>query len=69
MSFCLVSYSYSLATSFQKKTPQFIDEQLDTGMVQAGLEWFQYTVSTGEIWFFDLLSDGVQAVDQGADWA
>ncbi|TRX95684.1 hypothetical protein FHL15_003238 [Xylaria flabelliformis] len=44
----------------------FVDEQL---LVQEAVSWFQYLISSGEIWLFDLFSEGVRPVDEGADWA
>jgi hypothetical protein len=50
------------------KSKQLIDEQRDVGKVQEGLGWFQHILSSGEIWLFDILQDGVEHVDQDAGW-
>ncbi|KAK8093135.1 uncharacterized protein PG998_014536 [Apiospora kogelbergensis] len=46
-----------------------IDRYEDHGLAQHGLSWFQYLVVTGRVWLFNLLADGVEAIDIGTDWA
>ena len=60
--------SFVGGTQAREAVKKFIDEQVDTGMVQEGLSWLQYIISTGEIWLFDLLSDGVKQVDSCTAW-
>ncbi|KAI8948601.1 hypothetical protein F4801DRAFT_604141 [Xylaria longipes] len=38
-------------------------------LVQETVSWFQYLISSGEIWLFDLFSKGTHPVDEDADWA
>ncbi|KAJ8133151.1 hypothetical protein O1611_g472 [Lasiodiplodia mahajangana] len=45
------------------------DHFIDRSLIQETTSWFQHLISTGEIWLFDLLAEGTQAVDAGADWA
>ncbi|KAI0530350.1 hypothetical protein GGR58DRAFT_239463 [Xylaria digitata] len=41
----------------------------DGSLVQEVLSWFQYLITFGEIWLFDLLDQGTLPVDADADWA
>ncbi|KAI0102587.1 hypothetical protein GGR51DRAFT_527018 [Nemania sp. FL0031] len=45
------------------------DNFIDRSLIQETISWFQYLISSGEIWLFDLLAEGAQAVDADADWA
>ncbi|KAI0450976.1 hypothetical protein F5B21DRAFT_528306 [Xylaria acuta] len=44
----------------------FIDNH---SLIQETVGWFQYLISSGEIWLFDLFSEGTHPVDEDADWA
>ncbi|KAI0439796.1 hypothetical protein F4803DRAFT_568043 [Xylaria telfairii] len=37
-------------------------------LIQETVGWFQYLILSGEIWHFDLLSEGTDPVDEDADW-
>ncbi|KAI0973570.1 hypothetical protein F4678DRAFT_425168 [Xylaria arbuscula] len=41
----------------------------DGGLVQEVVGWFQWLITSGEIWLFDLLAEGTRPVDADADWA
>ncbi|KAI0870410.1 hypothetical protein GGS24DRAFT_510922 [Hypoxylon argillaceum] len=45
------------------------DHFTDRSLIQKTLGWFQYLISSGEIWLFDVLAEGAHAVDADADWA
>ncbi|KAF7857028.1 hypothetical protein EAF04_009788 [Stromatinia cepivora] len=44
------------------------DQFTDRGLMQEAISWFQYLISTGKIWLFDVLVDAVDPVDDGTDW-
>ncbi|KAJ2987553.1 hypothetical protein NUW58_g4443 [Xylaria curta] len=45
------------------------DHFIDRSLIQETVGWFQYLISTGEIWLFDVLTEGAEPVDEDADWA
>lgn len=45
------------------------DEFIDCGIIQEALGWFQYLISSGQIWVFDLLAGEIDPVDNSTDWA
>lgn len=45
-----------------------VDQHEDHGIVQVGISWFQHLIITGEIWLFDLLAAGVDALDANSGW-
>lgn len=61
--------SFADGAEAREAVKKFIDDQVDTGMVQEGLSWLQYIILTGEVWLFDLLRDGVKPVDPDTAWA
>ncbi|KAF2972823.1 hypothetical protein GQX73_g692 [Xylaria multiplex] len=40
----------------------------DGSLMQEALSWFQYLITSGEIWLFDLLEKGILPVDGDTDW-
>ncbi|CAD6441810.1 d30e9f3d-078b-4005-9029-f380fe65a38f [Sclerotinia trifoliorum] len=44
------------------------DQFIDRGLMQEAVSWFQYLISSGKIWLFDVLADAVNPVDDGTDW-
>ncbi|KAI8628804.1 hypothetical protein F5Y19DRAFT_485170 [Xylariaceae sp. FL1651] len=45
------------------------DHFIDRSLIQEAVSWFQYLVSSGGIWLFDLLAEGTKPVDHDTDWA
>ncbi|KAI1176053.1 hypothetical protein F4777DRAFT_292354 [Nemania sp. FL0916] len=60
--------SYAEGDEVRESGKQWSDHFTDQSIIQEALGWFQYLVSTGEIWLFDVMAEGAQAVDAGADW-
>jgi hypothetical protein len=46
----------------------WVDELVDRGLMQELASWFQSLISSGRIWLFDALADGVEPVDEDTDW-
>ncbi|APA09834.1 hypothetical protein sscle_05g046040 [Sclerotinia sclerotiorum 1980 UF-70] len=44
------------------------DQYIDRGLMQEAVSWFQYLISSGKIWLFDVLADAVNPVDDGTNW-
>lgn len=44
------------------------DQFIDRGLMQEAISWFQFLISSGKIWLFDVLADAVNPVDDGTDW-
>ncbi|KAI1109938.1 hypothetical protein F5Y14DRAFT_430672 [Nemania sp. NC0429] len=61
--------SYAEGDEMREGGRLWADHFIDRSLVQESIGWFQYLISTGEIWLFDVLSKGTQAVDADADWA
>lgn len=61
--------SFAEGDETREELKDMVDNYRDAGVARKGVAWFQYLVSTGEIFLFDALADGVGAVDRGAGWA
>jgi hypothetical protein len=44
------------------------DHFIDRGLIQEATSWFQYLISSGKIWLFDLLAEEIDPVDDDTDW-
>ncbi|KAI3317747.1 hypothetical protein HD806DRAFT_514206 [Xylariaceae sp. AK1471] len=45
------------------------DHFIDRSLIQESVSWFQFLISSGRIWLFDLLAEGTKPVDHDTDWA
>ncbi|KAI1124919.1 hypothetical protein F5Y10DRAFT_284714 [Nemania abortiva] len=61
--------SYAEGEELREGGKLWADHFIDRSLIQETTSWFQHLISTGEIWLFDLLAEGAQAVDADADWA
>ncbi|KAI1824109.1 hypothetical protein F4861DRAFT_277010 [Xylaria intraflava] len=61
--------SYAAGNEAREWGRLWSDHFIDRSLIQETTGWFQFLVSSGKIWNFDVLAEGVQAVDSDADWA
>ncbi|KAI1159231.1 hypothetical protein F5B18DRAFT_637838 [Nemania serpens] len=61
--------SYAAGDEMREGGRLWADHFIDKSLIQECISWFQHLIATGEIWLFDVLSEGTQAVDSDADWA
>jgi hypothetical protein len=61
--------SYAEGDEFREWGRLWSDHFIDRSLIQESVSWFQYLISSGSIWLFDLLAEGAKPVDPDTDWA